>query len=275
MQHLTLEGNGAPWPPFWLRCVARWPWLRPRRCWWRSRGDACGADVERENVTFFLLRTLVHFFGLKFLGNHPFGLRTCHFCEFFGRRMIEKGQICAQGKAVKILTLGPCLAPYRNSCREISPSPSSIMLNLKKFRVRVSCTFLGLMAHSLGWWSLLDSQRRSWIIRKTSSAKRDRFFSIFKVAENILVTASNGKNAENPPIFTSETRRKSWSKLPRKKNSMFNGLTNHQKSSTQCPTDSPNHDSRAPKWPTNFAALGCSIRHWTLSKSKHLRDLVA
>ena len=36
-----------------------------------------GPDVERENVTFFLLNKLVHFFGLKFWGNHPFDLRTC------------------------------------------------------------------------------------------------------------------------------------------------------------------------------------------------------
>lgn len=40
---LTSKANCRPCrPPFWLRCAARWPWLRPRRCWWRSRGDACG-----------------------------------------------------------------------------------------------------------------------------------------------------------------------------------------------------------------------------------------
>lgn len=63
-------------------------------------------------------------------------------CNFFSQNLwgksanaapfLVKKQKC-QFDENKIDKKKPCLAPYRNSCKEISPSPSSIMLNLKKF----------------------------------------------------------------------------------------------------------------------------------------------
>ena len=156
-----------------------------------------------------------------------------------------------------------CLAPYRNSCKEISPSPSSIMLNLKKFQ--------RWNWHIPSW---VDGTKKAKQWSESCEKLLRQRAQPFQSLKSIRCLGKHHQSQEwwrNPPIFTFEKHSHPVN-FPGKK-SVFNGSP--RGSSTQCPTDSPNHDSRAPKWPTNFAASGCSIQHWTLSKSEHLRDLVA
>lgn len=237
---LTSKANCRPCrPPFWLRCAARWPWLRPRRCWWRSRGDACGGFPQGATwrITFLakICGEKVPMLPPSWWKNKNVGLMR--------KKCLKK----------------PCLAPYRNSCKEISPSPSSIMLNLKKFHNQL---------HTPSWVDGTEKAKQgAEFVWKTSLAKS----AIFKVYSMSWQSPIARMVAESTDFHIWKT--KSSSTLPAKKISVFNGSP--RGSSTQCPTDSPNHDSRAPKWPTNFAASGCSIQHWILSKSEHLRDLVA
>lgn len=145
----------------------------------------------------------------------------------------------------KLIKKKPCLAPYRNSCKEISPSPSSIMLNLKKFHSQL---------HTPSWVDGTEKPNKEPNLCEKLLWQRVQSLKSIRCLGNHL----SQEWWRNPPIFTFENK-KSSSKLPAKKISVFNGSP--RGSSTQCPTDSPNHDSRAPKWPTNFAASGCSIQH--------------
>lgn len=175
-------------------------------------------------------------------------------CNFFSQNLwgksanaapfLVKKQKC-QFDENKIDKKKPCLAPYRNSCKEISPSPSSIMLNLKKFHSQL---------HTPSWVDGTEKPNKEPNLCEKLLWQRVQSLKSIRCLGNHL----SQEWWRNPPIFTFENK-KSSSKLPAKKISVFNGSP--RGSSTQCPTDSPNHDSRAPKWPTNFAASGCSIQH--------------